>query len=535
MKQPKSNKAMCRAAFLLALSWVMPVLAQQPAEPEADGQPGESTSKETLVVRDLAIWVSDAFGGRLNGRGIYDSTLPRFIRTRRQADAEADNTKTSPVGVITFEGEVGAYLDVLLEIEDGTLLGGWPAKPRRNRLLFADLEMLSAPEHAPMMSEMHWFAPMRNAPRLAAKSGNVADRFLVYDAEFDHPNDLKLVKRDDGYGAIYFGQSTVHDVTIYKPVEGGWRVGTAGTIMGKNPEAEAEKASESEAGDSMEPTPVDAEPEPVVNEALQPGPKFTLKGNGQPFGTFSATFEIDALQPRPSVKLIDCDNRMFKELVTRVLVVSMNQFSYDQPLDPENPGPAYEQVAQYVKSQIPMNGDECELIWDKVEKAPEWNDEDGMAAGIVMSDEVLDQDAAVADWAGRLAELGMGETEINLALTVLKDAALDPKQMTAVYRLDPADEDEMLPIEVTPAPSRISRVALVILMNASPDIAGQVDQLVIQLGDPSWKMREAAQKRLVEIGPGAKKALQQALNHPDVEIEFRAEQILETINNPTSR
>ena len=53
-----------------------------------------------------------------------------------------------------------------------------------------------------------------------------------------------------------------------------------------------------------------------------------------------------------------------------------------------------------------------------------------------------------------------------------------------------------------------------------------MDRLIAQLGDPKYKARETAQKRLAEIGPLAFPALNKALNNSDPEIGLRAERIL---------
>ncbi len=522
-----------RSYYAGLLAMLMAAFLSTPAAAQPAETPVAEAPEEALVVRDVAVWISDAYGGKLNDRRVFDSTLPRFVRTRRPAEELLAEAGASPIGVMTFQGEVGSLLDVLIEIDKGSLLGGWPAKPRRNRLLWADLEMLDDLKRAPALPDGHWLTTLRDAPRLAALSGNIADRFLVYDVEFEHSNDIKLVAKDGEYVALYFGESAVHDVTLYKPVEGGWQVGHAGTIKAPAPEVERDADEGGDMGtDAARPEPEEAEPEEAEDDTPKPGPNFTIQGNCQPFGEFSASLIIEELDPKPMVSIRDCENNNMRSHLQQMFSHIFQHFSYNSEPDPENPGPAYEQVAEHVKQNIGFEGS-YEIVWDEVNELPEWNDEDGVAAEVAMSDEVLDKDTVMASWAQILTDQGMGEPEVQHTLAVLRDSALDTRQMTAVYRLDPADHDELLPIEVTPSPTRLSRVALVILINASPDMAGQVEELIVQLGDPSWKVREAAHKRLLEIGPGARKSLEKALSNGDMEIVYRAEQLLDAIRNPT--
>ena len=53
-----------------------------------------------------------------------------------------------------------------------------------------------------------------------------------------------------------------------------------------------------------------------------------------------------------------------------------------------------------------------------------------------------------------------------------------------------------------------------------------IGELIKQLGDDSFKVREQASEKLIALGPAALPALQQALNHRDVEVARRAERCL---------
>ena len=62
-----------------------------------------------------------------------------------------------------------------------------------------------------------------------------------------------------------------------------------------------------------------------------------------------------------------------------------------------------------------------------------------------------------------------------------------------------------------------------------PDQRTRIAELIHQLGDPSWQVREDATKRLIEIGMPARSALMVASRSPDAEIAARARRVLEKI------
>jgi hypothetical protein len=511
----------------------MPATAQQDDAPVA-------APDESLVVRDVVVWVSDAFGGKLNRRSLFESTLPGFARTRRPARSTPDHTMPTPIGVVTFQGESGAVVDVLLEIDRGEFLGGWPkTRGRKQRLLWRDIELTDQPDSPPALPGGHWLTTLREAPRLAVKSGRHGDRFLLYDAELDHPNDLKITSTDRGYAVIYFGNSAVHDVTLYKPVEGGWRTGSVDTIQGKDkkdqpdgtagqPDAVAATQPEVHAVAATQP---DTDGAKAGGADDTPSKHFTLKGQSKHDGTYTLSITIEQIRPKPRLSVREYTSDESNDRIAQELNSKLNDFTYDPPSDPANPQDAYTQVAGFLVETVGEDGP-VELIWDHLDEAPQWNDADGVTAAVPMSDQTLDKDAVLSWWKTRLTGLGLGESEVRHTLAILKASALDDTQMTAVYRLDLAELDRMLPLEVTPEPSRVIRVALVILTHADPDLAGQVDSLIAQLGDLSWARREEAHKQLLQIGPGAKKSLEAALENEDIEIVYRAEQLLEAINNP---
>jgi len=60
--------------------------------------------------------------------------------------------------------------------------------------------------------------------------------------------------------------------------------------------------------------------------------------------------------------------------------------------------------------------------------------------------------------------------------------------------------------------------------------SGEIEKLIKDLGDDRWSVRDAATRRLREIGKPAVHALQQAVMSPDLEVKFRAKSLLNSIN-----
>jgi hypothetical protein len=138
----------------------------------------------------------------------------------------------------------------------------------------------------------------------------------------------------------------------------------------------------------------------------------------------------------------------------------------------------------------------------------------------------------LSPWKDRLTSAGLAATDQDLILAILAKHALDAHRLTAVYRLDADQLEQMLPLEVTPQPRRTTRVGLVIVKNVDPAIITEVETLVQQLGDPKWDTREAAHKRLAELGVAARPKLEALMKTAkDPEIVYRIERLIATLTH----
>jgi hypothetical protein len=140
-------------------------------------------------------------------------------------------------------------------------------------------------------------------------------------------------------------------------------------------------------------------------------------------------------------------------------------------------------------------------------------------------------DATVlSPWRAKLAAAGVSTADQEIVLKILAKQALDEKRLTAIYRMDPAELDRILPLEVVPQPKKVSRIALVVVTGIDPAIGDELDQLIKKLGDPAWKNRDVATKEIKKLGVRAKSKLEEAAKDKDTEIAYRAEQLLAALS-----
>ena len=97
-------------------------------------------------------------------------------------------------------------------------------------------------------------------------------------------------------------------------------------------------------------------------------------------------------------------------------------------------------------------------------------------------------DKLLEPWRGRLAAAGVTQRDQAVVLNILARYAFDPNRLTGIYRMDSAELDRLLPLEIVPQPKKISRIALVIVRGMDPALNAELDTLIKQLGDPSWKV-----------------------------------------------
>jgi hypothetical protein len=131
-----------------------------------------------------------------------------------------------------------------------------------------------------------------------------------------------------------------------------------------------------------------------------------------------------------------------------------------------------------------------------------------------------------AAWKPRIQKAGVDAGDAAVIQHLIEQYAFDGHRLTAVYRMDDAEFDRLLPIEVVPQPAKITRFGLVIVINADPSEGTIIDDLVTALGDNEWSKRDAAYHALAAMGPAAAEKLKTASKSSDLEVAWRAERLL---------
>ena len=446
-------------ALALALFVAAPARAQQqPPRPQgarpATGSPAPapsppSTPQGNFDVYEWVVLVCDPNQSAANAERMFASTLPEFVGARRGAASSDIADEPTPAGVIRVVAAPGAAdgtkVDVLVQCPTGRFLGAWPkGKGRSNRQLWEAYELRPESTGLREVSATHWFNALRQAPALGLHRGRAGERFLLYDAELNYALPLRAAAgANNAYELSNSGAAPLHDVTLFKPQDNGWRSGGVASMP------------------------------PAKGVAPATGP-----------ATAPTTAPAVATRPVPPA------------IVARVQALRAPG-APPAPQLPPAPPPATQPAPGASKAAV------------AAESAP---------AGAT---ELL------APWKQRLTEAGLPASDVAQVLRILERHALDEKRMTIVYRLDPAELDRLLPLEVTPLPRKTVRVGIVIARNIDPAVGDEIEQLIAQLGHDDWETREAAYKQLAELGPAARPKLQSALQNKDLEVAWRAERLIQ--------
>ena len=468
------------------------------AKPDAAKEPAKPTIPQGSF--DLVEWVVlvvDAHRPNANEAAAFQSTLPGFARGRRpSADSAAGAAAKdpSPVGVIRLLPRAGSALDeepidVLLQVPAGRFLGNWPqGKPKNNRQLWDRVAL--APGKAPPVSvdAGHWFEALRQADERSAplSSGRWSERFLLYDAEVAHPNVIRVRAGAAGplsYRVANAGALALRDVQLYAPAEGGWRVA------------------------GVEEVPPSAKPSPA---ATRPADEAASQGGGEAGTGAPAADELKQVFADASPAAAAA--------VDAVVGAEAKAAGGPAPGAPAATQPVTQPVTQ-PSTQPAGASDEAAIPEDARRDVSVGGDAKPLPAG-----------EAVAGWRERLTSAGLSTGDADVILATLRTQALDAEQLTVVYRMEPAELDRLLPLEVVPAPAKVTRVGLVVVKNVDPAAGERIAKLIEQLASDDWDAREAAHAKLARLGAGARPKLTEALKHKDVEVVYRAERLLEALN-----
>jgi len=433
---------------------------------------GETAEKKPaasqLLVRDVNVFLVSAHGRKLNDTTLFRSTTPGYMLSRRLSADASDSDKPAPLGLMTFEGPAVIDIDILIEFPSGRFLSHWPtARIQSNRIYWRSQNLLKDGPPSMPLNDQHWLSHLQNADRLFVKGIDKTERFILYDVELNHASGITLSHTKEGFQLQNREAFPLRHVTILQPTtqKQEWKLASIEQVPGVKKE---EKKTEAKSAEAAKSKPVD----PLADEVL-------------------ATKAKEDKATQKAAQLANLGNKL-REIGALPAVTGPATAAKAKPETPA--------VQNVPPVNIPFNGAEP-----------------------------LTQEKILSVWEKKLTDLGLGKPEITHVLKILGQHAFREDQATVVYCMDESQLDKILPIEITPFPDVFRRTAVVILLDADPALLQRIDALIQQLGDANWEQREAAQKKLEEYGKAAQAELQKATKNKDLEIVYRAEQILGTI------
>lgn len=485
------------AAAVLAVTGLLVRAATPTTGPAATAPTSQSSEIE---VREWVIFIADAGQPNASGRTLFNATLPPFMTSRRENAAAGEDNRPTPMGVIRFTGEVerDAPVDVLLTLPNGSdVQATWPkAQVRPGRILWNNVYTDENAKTAELDAK-HWMAALRKGDASLIRSGGQAERFLMYDVAMPYKTPLQLKADQNGtVRATNTGGSPLLDLTFYKKQNNAWTRATIASLAGR-PGATL-PSGDKKAGPATKPDPNAAfDVTPTTGPMAAPTTGPSVMGAVATVKTVAGTVTVPGTiaLPMPNGDTVIVDGGQAK-------VVSGG---------PPASGPASRAAAVTRPSGVPATA-----------PAP--------AGTVVAFDPVGGDNAAlVSPWQAALASAGVTSGDVDTVVAILKIHGLSERWMTAIYRLDPAEMDRLLPIEIVPAPRKVTRVGLVIVRGLDPSINDEIDRLIKQCGDADYAKRKAATAELISLGQPAKAKVEKAVNDKDYEISQRAELILAAI------
>ena len=434
---------------------------------------GAEEPKGQFSVHDLSLWVLDQTPVA-NSRTTYRGAFPAATYSTRAVPPGVPAPRVTPIGMITFYGRPAVNLDVDLHVKAGTFLGHWPAIEGQaaNRLRWSGSPSVELVETIEDESQFTFTDAAHWFHK--ARGGNA------------------LYVRRGARAERFLAYDAEINLTSPIRIEGGPDTYTVVNTSG-GPLYDVLISRATPQGRRV--GWIDVLPK---READKGNPQPDLFGDAGPKGGETAAPKIASKEtPVPATK--EEVQKQARSLDFRSPPSAAASGAPKATVKPKSPG-----------------GVEVTLS-------------DPLGAG--SPDEAEKTTKALAE---RLTNTGLTPLEVELFAANYAPSLFAGEAFIVACRLNPAAIEEAVPLSIFPVPEKILRVPFLIVRHADPLVNGEVDQLVAQLGDPKYSVRETAQKRLIELGPLAFSALQKATNHADVEVAIRSERILLSHNQTPS-
>ncbi len=537
----------------------------------------EDRPKPPIEVYEWSVWVGSPSQVSLNAPRVYKNAMPGAVGTSRPKVEEPELSRkfaVAPLSLIQVFGEPTQDIDIDLRVKKGALLAHWPQGAERSGgLRWFKSNFLAAPPAgiAPgYIADDHWFAKLRklDAP-LYFKYENRVERFLAYDTELNIPIPVKIRGGPDEYTLQNLTEHKLLDIAVIAPVEGGgYRVGWLDVLPAAVPkETAAEllaKAKEKEEKEKAKDQPqakakaADAVFEAAEAEAKKAKDKEKPKDEPKPIppeGDANIRARVDQALNRPiTVAAEQAAPR--KDVLALVAGQARLRYEVDEPtlakdkVDLNEPmtlragqiaaRDALAEVLGTVGLSYRVTDDGSLFITTAARLAAESTKKaviEGPPVKLTLAPPLKPTEPSYREatrdaYSRRLVAQGMRADVARTYLDQHAAAFFEPKGLIVLAHLNREALEEVVLLDVFPAPKKVIRTAVVVAHGVDPRLQDQARVLIRQLGDAAPKAREAAETQLFEMGPVAVPVLEDALKEKDVEVVFRAERILLKLNRP---
>jgi hypothetical protein len=523
----------------------------------------DDKAQTPVEVHEWSVWVANPAQTTWNGTRVYRNAMPSSVGTSRPKFEGKELDAKFPVATLSFVqffGEPCKDVDVEVRIKQGSLLAHWPpSNERGGRLQWFKSDFLTSPPAdipPPYLPESHWFTRLRDEKdALYLKHDSVYERFIAYDTELALSVPLKLRGGPDEYTLQNLTSRRLLDVAVIAPTDDGYRIGWLDELPAAAPVFEKEKKDEPKDKDKdkdKKPKPTDkekadavfAEPEPKKDDEPIPLPAE---------GDANVKAQVDQQLNRPVTATIEQAPR--KEILN--FITSQVRIGYE--LDDKAIAKADVNMAQ--PTSLRANGIAARdalaellggaglsyrvteagklFITTAARLAEDANKKSKVVEGppvkLAMSPAMKTSTPTFKELtrdtlAKRLAGQGLRNESIQNLLRQYGQVLFEPGELVVLAHLSREAIDDAVLIDVFPPPRKSVRTAVLVVHGIDPKLQDRAKTFVKQLGDESYKVREAAEARLLELGPVSVPSLEDALKDKDLEIVFRAERILLKLN-----
>jgi hypothetical protein len=514
----------------------------------------DDKAQTPVEVHEWSVWVANPAQTTWNSPRVYRNAMPTSVGTSRPKFEGKELDAKFPVASLSlaqFFGDPAKDVDVEVKIKQGALLAHWPpSNERGGRLQWFKSDLITtAPADIPppYLPESHWFTKLRDEKTaLYLKHDSVYERFIAYDTELTIPVPLKLRGGPDEYTLQNLTGRRLLDVAVIAPTDGGIRVGWLDELPAAAPVEKKEEPKKTKATAEEKAEALFKEPEPKKDDEPTPLP---------PEGDADIKAQVDQQLNRPVT--VNVDQAPRKEVLS--FIAGQVRIGYE--IDEKTLAKAEVNMAQ--PTSLKANGIAArdalaELLGGAglsyrvteagklfITTAARLAEEVGKKGKVIEGPPVklamspplkpstpsfkeLTRDTLVK----RLTAQGLRDEAIQNLMRQYGDVLFEPGELVVLAHLSREAIDDAVLIEVFPPPKKMVRTALLVVHGIDPRLQDRAKSFVKQLGDDSYKVREAAEARLLELGPVSVPSLEDALKDKDLEIVFRAERLLLKLGRP---